>query len=75
MLGICPHCKIRLKSPPIRDRETNEVLIIMIYRHKIDNKIPIKPIQELGYCEICKANKQDIQEQLRIESKRIKIIN
>ncbi len=63
MLGICPHCKIRLKQPPFKDRETNEVLIVMIYRSKIDNKIPIKDFNQLGYCEICKATKKDIQEQ------------
>lgn len=75
MLGICPHCKIKLKIPPFRDRETNEVLIVMIYRHKIDNKIPIKPIQELGYCEICKAKEKDIKGQTSFEFKKIKIIN
>jgi len=67
MLGICPHCKIRLKEPPFRDRETNEVMIIMIYRGKIDNNIPIKSLEELGYCEICKAKEKDVKEQLKIE--------
>lgn len=67
MLGICPHCKIRLKSPPFRDRETNEVMIVMIYRSKIDNKLPIRDIHEIGYCEICKATEKDIEEQKSIK--------
>ena len=75
MLGICPNCKIKLKIPPFRDRETNEVLIVMIYRNKIDNNIQIKSIKEIGYCEICKAREKDIQEQIRFESNRIKVIN
>jgi hypothetical protein len=63
MIGICPNCNIRLKEPPFKDRETNEVMIVMIYRNLLDKKIPIKPIEELGYCEVCKAKLEDLNKQ------------
>jgi hypothetical protein len=63
MIGICPHCKIRLKEPPFSQRETNEIMIVMIYRAKLDNKVQIKTIEELGYCEVCRAKLDDLKEQ------------
>ena len=61
MIGICPHCKIELKKPPFNNRETNELLIVMNYRSKIDNNIKIKSIDEVGYCEVCNAKVEDIK--------------
>lgn len=63
MLGICPNCKIKLKEPPFNGRETNEVMLVMNYRFKIDNKIPIKSFDEIGTCEICNATKEDFEQQ------------
>jgi len=63
MIGICPHCKIELKKPPFNNRETNELLIVMNYRSKIDNNIQIKSIDELGYCEVCNAKVEDLKKQ------------
>ena len=63
MIGRCPHCGIELKEPPFNERETNEVMVTMVYRGFIDKRIPIKPVGELGYCEICRAKKEDLEEQ------------
>ena len=67
MIGICPNCGIRLKEPPYNERETNEILVVMIYRAKLDKKIPIKPIEELGFCEICRARIEDLMMQKDID--------
>ncbi|MBD3253026.1 hypothetical protein GF386_04805 [Candidatus Pacearchaeota archaeon] len=63
MIGRCPSCGIELKEPPFNNRETNEVLITMIYRGFMDKGISIKPVDEIGYCEICKAKKEDLEQQ------------
>jgi len=63
MIGICPNCKIELKKPPVGNRITNEVMVVMNYRSKKDKKIEIKPIDELGYCEICNATIDDLKVQ------------
>ena len=55
MIGICPHCKIDLKQEPFGNRETNEMLVVMNYRKKLDSGQDLKPVSELGYCEICNA--------------------
>lgn len=63
MLGICPNCKIELKKSPFNSRETNEVLLTLRYRSKRDKNEDIKSIDDLGYCEICNAKKEDLEEQ------------
>ena len=63
MLGICPNCKIKLKEPPFDERDTNEVMLIIRYRDIIENGSTLKPIDELGYCELCKAKKEDLEAQ------------
>jgi len=63
MIGKCPHCGIDLNLPPINKRETNEVMIVMLFRSKIDNNDKLKPIEVLGYCEICNATIDDLKEQ------------
>ena len=63
MLGICPNCKIKLKEPPFNDRETNEVMLILNYRKLVENKIILKPLEQLGFCELCKAKKEDLDKQ------------
>lgn len=69
MIGKCPHCGIELKNPPFSNRETNEVMVTMSYRKFMDSGREIKPLEELGYCEVCKAKKEDVEEQnnLKIE--------
>ena len=63
MLGICPNCKIKLKTPPFGKRETNEMLLVLNYRKIIENKIQLKSIDELGYCELCDATKKELESQ------------
>lgn len=63
MIGICPHCKIDLKQEPFGNRETNEMLIVMNYRRKIESKSYLKEISELGYCEVCNATLEDFNNQ------------
>jgi len=63
MIGICPNCKINLKDPPFSNRERNEILIVMIYRRKIDNNEAIRSMDEIGYCEICGAKKEELEDQ------------
>jgi len=63
MLGICPNCKIKLKEPPFNKRNTNEVMLVLAYRDLVETgKIP-KKIEELGYCELCNAKKEDLERQ------------
>lgn len=66
MIGICPHCKIRLKDPPFKNRETNEVMIVMRYRNMIDNNLQLKSIEEIGYCVVCNARLEDLRDQSRL---------
>ena len=63
MIGICPHCKIRLDKPPFNKRDINEVMLTLKYRDKKDKNIKIQDFNQLGYCEICNATKQDLEEQ------------
>lgn len=63
MIGICPHCKIRLDKPPFNKRDTNEVMLTINYRKLIENGEKLKGFDELGYCELCKATKKDAEEQ------------
>ena len=42
MIGICPHCKIKLKEKPFSNRLTNEILVVMSYRQKIESKSNLK---------------------------------
>jgi hypothetical protein len=66
MLGICPNCSIRLKDPPFNDRVTNEVMLVIKYRGIVESgKFP-KTINELGYCELCNAKKEDIDLQSKL---------
>ena len=63
MLGICPNCKIKLKEPPFNDRDTNEVMLVIKYRDIIESGNNPRSIDELGYCELCKAKKSDLEAQ------------
>ena len=65
MIGKCPHCGIDLTMPPFNDREVNEVMIVMIYRGKVDGGEVLKSLDELGYCEICRATLEDLEGQKR----------
>lgn len=66
MIGLCPNCSIKLKEPPFNDRETNEVMITLSYRKLIESGTKLRKINELGYCEVCKAKIQDLKEQARM---------
>ena len=61
MLGICPNCKIELKKLPNKN-EISEMMLILNYRKLIDNGEKPKSIDELGYCEICRTTKKEIEE-------------
>jgi hypothetical protein len=63
MMGICPNCKIKLKEPPFNGRETNEVVLTLKYRKFIENKSKLGTINDLGYCELCNASKDDLEGQ------------
>lgn len=63
MIGTCPSCKIKLKEPPFNERETNEVVLTLRYRQLIENNKKIKNINEIGYCELCNADKDDFKQQ------------
>jgi len=63
MIGICPHCKIKLKEKPFSNRLTNEILVVMSYRQKIESKSNLKDLKDLGYCEVCNATLDDLKEQ------------
>jgi len=63
MIGTCPHCKIRLDRPPFNKRNTNEVLLTLKYRERVDNKESINSFDDLGYCEVCDATKEDKENQ------------
>ncbi len=63
MLGICPNCKIKLKEPPLNGRDTNEVMLVLTYRDILESGKVLKSIDELGYCELCNAKKEDLKEQ------------
>lgn len=64
MLGTCPNCKIKLKEPPFGNRNTNEVMLVLSFRDLVENRIPIKSMDELGYCQLCNATKKDLEEQI-----------
>jgi hypothetical protein len=66
MIGICPNCKIKLKEPPLNNRDTNEVMLVLKYRNLIEEGIKLKPLVELGYCELCNATNEDIEEQNKL---------
>jgi len=70
MIGICPHCGINLKEPPINNRETNEVMIVLIYRKFIesDNKLP--SLEETGKCVVCNATIEDVLKQSELINKK-----
>lgn len=55
-----------MKEPPFNNRETNEVMITLIYRALIESGAKLKKINELGYCEVCKATLKDLKEQGKI---------
>ena len=74
MIGICPNCTIKLKEPPFNNRETNEVMTTLIYRDLIESGVKLRKINELGYCEICKATLKDLKEQEKLINIQIKDI-
>jgi hypothetical protein len=63
MLGICPNCKIKLKEPPFNGRDTNEVMLVIKYRDAVENGNILKSMDDLGYCELCNAKKEDVEKQ------------
>ncbi len=63
MLGICPNCNIKLKEPPYTDRDTNEVMLVIRYRDIIESGKKPKSVDELGFCELCNAKKEDLEKQ------------
>ena len=63
MLGTCPYCKVKLREPPFGERNTNEVMLVLKYRKIIENKLDLKSLEELGYCELCNATIDDIKVQ------------
>lgn len=73
MIGICPNCGIKLKQPPFNKRETNEILITLKYRKFIDNDLIIPRVDETGFCEICSASLEDLEEQKILEKGSIPI--
>jgi hypothetical protein len=63
MLGICPNCRIRLKDPPFNGRDTNEVMLVIRYREAVENGSMLRSIDDIGYCELCNAKKEDLEKQ------------
>lgn len=72
MIGICPHCRIKLNEPPFANRETNEVMLVLNYRKIIELKLTLAPIEELGHCELCRATKEDLEKQKSLISLSLK---
>ncbi|MBR9705230.1 hypothetical protein GOV12_07495 [Candidatus Pacearchaeota archaeon] len=66
MLGVCPNCKISLKDPPVENRNTNEVMLVLKYRGLVEQGIILKSIEDLGYCELCKATLESLKKQENI---------
>lgn len=66
MIGKCPNCGINLKEPPFENREINEVVVTLKYRHFIDNNKPIVSIEKAGYCEICNTKLGQLKEQKKL---------
>ena len=64
MIGRCPNCGIKLKEPPFTRRETSEVLITLKYREMIENNMLIPSLEEKGFCEICYATREEVNQQL-----------
>ncbi len=52
-----------LKEPPFDNRTTNEVMITLRYRDRVDNNQSIGSIESKGYCEICDARLEDLEKQ------------
>ena len=73
MIGLCPNCSIKLKEPPFNNRETNEVMITLLYRKLVESGKKLRDIAELGYCEICKATLEDLKEQKKLIQTRVLI--
>ncbi len=63
MIGVCPHCGISLKHPPHNDRETNEVMIVLIYRRLIESGDDLQTLKETKKCVVCNATAEDLVEQ------------
>jgi len=68
MIGICPHCGISLKEPPHNNRETNEVMIVLIYRRLIESGDDLQPFKETNKCIVCNATAEDLVEQAELMS-------
>ena len=69
MIGVCPHCGIRLKEPPHNNRETNEVMIVLIYRKLIESKKDLPSLKETEKCIVCNATAEDLIKQSEIINK------
>jgi len=63
MIGRCPHCGIELKKPPFNNRETNEVMIVLIYRQFVESGDKVESMKTAGYCKVCRAKPEDLKEQ------------
>ena len=69
MIGVCPHCGIKLKEPPINDRETNEIMVVLTYRRFLESNKPLPSLEESGKCIVCNATADDILKQLELINK------
>ncbi len=69
MIGRCPHCKIDLNKPPFNGRNTNEVVLTLNYRNKVENNEKLESVEKMGYCELCNAKLEDLEEQEKSGSK------
>jgi hypothetical protein len=63
MIGKCPQCGISLKDPPFGGRNRNEVLLTLRYREVVEHGDMFKEMEELGYCELCEATREDLEMQ------------
>jgi hypothetical protein len=63
MIGKCPSCGISLTMPPFNGRNTNEVLLTLAYRRLVETNSVLRPLNEIGYCELCDAKLTDLKAQ------------
>ena len=67
MIGKCHHCGIELTKPPFKkNRNTSELLLTLSYRKKIEGGESFLPVKDLGYCELCNASLDELEEQKSI---------
>jgi hypothetical protein len=67
MIGKCPNCQIELNKPPFKEnRITSELMLTLSFRKKIESGDVFKPVEKLGYCELCKSTQEDLEEQQKL---------